>query len=399
MPQPRSLHHRARVAGVACLLALFVLPRAAAAQSMRDLLSFLLTNRSISTDDFARDEQAAAESRDTITAVLLAELGTLPVDSSGSGFTYRLDETFGGSERSSESFGPFFVERSLTVGRRQASFGFAYRTARFNDIDGRKLRDGTLVATAARLTTDEEPFDVETLSLVLDTATMTVAGTFGLTDRLEVGGSVPFVRLRLRGERVDTYRGTASLQARGSGTTSGIGDLAVRAKYNVIRDGGSGLSIGADWRLPTGSEENLLGSGRSTLRPRAVGSVEYGSLGLHGDLGYVVGGRVRELNYGGAVTFVTAPRLTIVGEAIGRRLSSFGRLTDSIESHPTLTGVETIRLTSEESAAHRILVVLGFKWNVASTWLLSANVIRPVTTVGLNAGWIPTITFDYAIGR
>jgi hypothetical protein len=33
------------------------------------------------------------------------------------------------------------------------------------------------------------------------------------------------------------------------------------------------------------------------------------------------------------------------------------------------------------------------------TWLLTANVRRPLTDVGLNADWVPTITFDYAFGR
>ena len=47
----------------------------------------------------------------------------------------------------------------------------------------------------------------------------------------------------------------------------------------------------------------------------------------------------------------------------------------------------------------RLLAVAGLKWNIADTWLLTANVRRPLTDVGLNASWVPTITFDYAFGR
>jgi hypothetical protein len=57
--------------------------------------------------------------------------------------------------------------------------------------------------------------------------------------------------------------------------------------------------------------------------------------------------------------------------------------------------VETVRLTSSDETADRLLLVGGFKWNIASTWLLTANVLRPLTDVGLNASWVPSVTFDY----
>ncbi len=141
-------------------------------QTMTDVLSFLLTNRSIATDDFVRDVAAAAATRDAISTFLLTELGTLPVSSSAGGFTYRLEPALGTTLRSSASFGPFFTERSLTVGARQVSLGLGFRHARFVDIDGRNLRDGTLVATASRLQSERDPFDTETLALDLSTDTM-----------------------------------------------------------------------------------------------------------------------------------------------------------------------------------------------------------------------------------
>ena len=52
---------------------------AAAQQTVGDVLSFLLTNRSIPTDDFVRDEEAAASTRDSLSDLLLLELATLPV--------------------------------------------------------------------------------------------------------------------------------------------------------------------------------------------------------------------------------------------------------------------------------------------------------------------------------
>jgi hypothetical protein len=61
--------------------------------------------------------------------------------------------------------------------------------------------------------------------------------------------------------------------------------------------------------------------------------------------------------------------------------------------------VDTIRLTGVEQTTDRILAVAGVKWNIADTWIVTANVRRPLTVVGLNAGWVPTITLDYSLGR
>jgi hypothetical protein len=84
---------------------------------------------------------------------------------------------------------------------------------------------------------------------------------------------------------------------------------------------------------------------------------------------------------------------------LGRRLNGLGQLAETTEPHPRLTGVDTIRLTAVEESAYRLLVVGGFKWNVASTWLVSANVVRSMTSVGLNAVWVPSVTFDYWFGQ
>ncbi len=372
---------------------------ASAQQSLTDVLTFLLTNRSIPTADFVRDEQAAVETRDTVARFLILDLATLPVSPSSGGFTYRLDPALGTVVRSSDSFGPFFTERSLTSGRARASFGFGYRSTTFNNIDGRDLRDGTLVSTASILRGEPAPFDIETVTLRIRTDTMTLTGNYGVTDRLDIGGAIPVVRVNLEGQRVDTYRGRALVQATGSASASGLGDVVVRAKYNMLRDGGSGLALAGEASLPTGSEEDLLGTGRMSLTPRIVGSYERERVGLHGELGYSFREVSNSLGYAAAVTVVAVPRLTIVGELSGLRLDRIGRLAETTQPHPTLVGVDTIRLTGVEETTHRVLAVAGVKWNIANTWLLTANVRRPLTVVGLNAGWVPTMTLDYSFGR
>jgi len=252
------------------------------------------------------------------------------------------------------------------------------------------------VATASRLRGETQPFDVEALSLDLHTKTMTLLGNLGVTDRLDIGAALPFVSLTLNGRRVDTYRGSELVQAIGSASASGPGDLLIRSKYNLLRRTGSGLAIGGEARLPTGDEQNLLGAGEISIKPRLIASFERDRIGVHGDMGYAFGGLTDELDYAGAVTVLGTPRLTLVGEIAGRRLSSAGRLTETTAPHPTLVGVDTIRLTSVEGATNRMVGLVGFKWNIAATMLLSANVMRPLTSAGLNAHWMSTVAFDYS---
>jgi hypothetical protein len=386
-----------RTPALLVVFAVALSPRPASAQqTVTDVLSFLLTNRSIPTGDFVQDAQAAAATRDTISTFLLLELSELPVTSSASAFTYRLDRNLGTVVRSSDSFGPFLVERSLTAGQLRGSLALSYHSASFDTIDGRSLKDGTLVATASRLRGDAQPFDVESLTLNMRTNTMTILGNIGVTDRLDIGAALPFVVLSMDGRRVDTYRGSQLVQAIASVTASGPGDFLIRGKYNVMRSATSGLAIGAEARLPTGNEQNLLGTGEASIKPRIIASLEHDRLAFHGDLGYSIGGLSNELAYGGAMTVQSTSRLTLVGEITGRRLSSAGRLTDTTEPHPGLAGVDTIRLTSVPGAAERLAGVIGFKWNIATTFLLSANVVHPFTSSGLNAGWVSTFGLDYS---
>lgn len=379
---------------IALALLLGVPSVASAQRTISDVLSFLVTNRTIPTDDFVRDEQAAIATRDTVSKLLVLELATLP-SSSGGGFSYRLDPTLGTVIRASDSFGPLFTERVLVNGKRRASLGLSYRATSFDNIDGRSLRDGTLVSTASTFRGESTPFDIETVSLRIRTDTVTLNGSIGLTDRFDVSAGVPFIRLNLEGERVDTYRGQRLLQATGSASANGLGDVVLRAKYAVLRAGASGFAIGGEARLPTGREEDLLGAGRASFTPRFVGSYEQDRVGVHGEVGYSFRGVSEALNYAAAVTAVAAPRLTLVGELLGRRLKGVGQLTETTLPHPRLAGVDTIRLTSSDETADRLVAVAGFKWNVASSWLLTANVLRPLTNVGLNAEWVPSVTFDF----
>jgi hypothetical protein len=371
---------------------------AQAPASVKSALSFLLINRSVPTGDFERDQIAAAAARDAVVGFLQVELATLPTNSPASGFVYRLDPSIGATVRVSSSFGPFFMERSLTIGPRQAAIGVAFTSSAFDAIDGRNLRDGTLVSIASRFVGDTVPFDAETLTLRLRTQTTTLSGTYGIGARFDVSASVPFVSVNMDGERVDTYRGAATVQATATASASGIGDVLVRGKYNVFRHGASGIAVAGEALLPTGDTESLLGGGETIITPRAIASFEHGWVTVHGSAGYAFGGASDAVDISGAVTIVATPRLTFTGECLARRVASGGRLVDVVEAHPTLSGVETVRLSATTDVTTRAVLAGGVRWNPAGRWLVSANVLHPLTTAGLTSRWVGSVTVDYSFG-
>jgi hypothetical protein len=364
--------------------------------SFSDVLSFLLTNRAVQTDDFVRDAEAAAATRDTVTKLLAAEISTLPPSLSSVGFSYRFNESIGTLVRTSESFGPFFTERSLTAGRGQGTLGVNLRLANYIRLDGRDLRNGEFLTTANQFRDEAQPFDEERLTLEINSRVVTFTGTFGLTDRLDVSAAVPYVSLSMTGSRVNTYRGTPRPQAAADASTTGFGDIAFRAKYAVVNSPAGGLSLAGEIRLPTGREEDLLGAGKTGYAALIIASTERGTLGVEGNLSLIGGGLSSEIAYRGAVCVAASDRLTLVGEVLGRRFGDVGRIVEVRAPHPSYGGVDTIRLLSEDSSLSTAAVVAGAKWNLTGTWILGGHTLFPLTERGLRSGVVTLVGLDYA---
>ena len=366
-----------------------------AQQTPADVISFLVTNQSIQTGDFQKDQAAAAATRDTIARALQVSLATVPIASSSSGFVYRLDPEIGTVSRVSDSFGTFFVERAATSGRGRVSFGASATTAGYDELDGANLRDGTLVTTSNRFTDESAPFDTDSLTLKIRTSTVTIYGSYGITDRLEIGGAVPFVQLDIDGSRLNVYRGQSFLQARGTASASGLADVALRAKYLVAGPRRAGFAAAGEVRLPTGNDEQLLGAGTMAVRLMGVGSVENARAGAHGNFAIVRGGVSDEVDVGGALSLAATPTLTIAGEVLVRRLSDVRQITTVAAPHPTIVGVVTERLLPGDTAQTLSSAVTGIKWNAHARMVLTGQVLWRIGQAGLTAPFVPSIALDY----
>jgi hypothetical protein len=60
--------------------------------------------------------------------------------------------------------------------------------------------------------------------------------------------------------------------------------------------------------------------------------------------------------------------------------------------------VNTMRWVPEGTATHMVMLLAGFKVNVAQGWLLNASVTFRPTKGGLSGRVVPGVALDYSFG-
>ena len=384
-----------------CLFAIVVLlPVASSAQSpsASDVLGFLVTNQAVTTGDFVKDAQAADATRATLARSLLVEMTTFPITTASGGFSYRFDPALGTMERVSQGFGPFFVDRAAVARRGHASVSVTYRSASYTALDGRALRKG-FVTNSNRFRDEAASFDVDTLSLNMRADALTVFVNYGITNRLDVAVAVPVVRVAIDGERTNTYRGTTRVQARGDAESAGLGDVPIRTKIQMLNAQAAQMAGALEVQLPTGDPDNLRGMGRAGLKGALLVSAGTGPLEAHANAGVIVGGLARQTFAMVAVTSAISSRVTVSGEALLRSVAGPGVIREVSEPHPLFSGVDTTRLLPSNDKTSTTTLVGGIRWNVASTWLVNAYALFPVSDAGLTARVTPALSIDYSFVR
>ncbi len=370
---------------------------ASAQDTLRDVLRFLMTNQAVQTGDFARDREAAEAANDSLARALLVNLTTAPIGTSSGGFLYRLNPELGTVERVSQNFGTFFVERALIGDAGSSSFGMTASTAGYDRLNGYDLGNATFVTVANQFRDEAQPFDTEALTMQLRTSTTSFFATVTVSDELELGLVVPVARITLDGERLNIYRGAPLVQATAAGSASGLGDIAVRGKYGFFSSRTTSLAAAGELRLPTGSEENLLGAGSMSLRVLGVASFESGPIGLHLNGGIVRGGVSDETILSGAMAVAIHPRATFTTEIMRRHITELRSFELGIAPHPSVNGVDTLRLVAGSETGGVMAATTGIKWNVTDTVVLSGQILWTLSDRGLTAPATPTVALEYSV--
>lgn len=365
------------------------------------------------------DELVSAGESDLNDALLIAQalstqLSTFPLGSSAGGFAWTFDPGVGAFTRTSASFGPIFAERALTVGRDKLNFGINYQRTTFDEFEELDLRDRDVRFFTSW---DSTRLGEDALRLSVSTDTVGLFVNYGLTDRLDVGIALPLIRVKLdadlrfvfrvrggQGEQSGTFEQTRS----GGRSKTGFGDVVARTKYNVLQQPGGGVALGFDLRLPTGDEDNLLGIPGTQAKIYGIYSAALGKFSPHVNVGYTLSrGNAAvedptsvfleppdEFNYTGGVDISLTPRLTFAGDIVGRTLRDMNRLQFiDVGFGPSF---QEFALRPETESLRLVLTSLGVKYNVFGNFLISGNVLFPLTKAGLRDRFTPVLGLDYS---
>ncbi|MEQ1728170.1 MAG: hypothetical protein ABL982_07285, partial [Vicinamibacterales bacterium] len=95
----------------------------------------------------------------------------------------------------------------------------------------------------------------------------------------------------------------------------------------------------------------------------------------------------------------SSPKVTIGVETFGRRVDTPGDIVTMAQPHPSLAGLETLRLLPGSRQLTTLTVAPGIRWNLTGTWVLVGTVGVPILRGGLRAPLLPFAGLEYALGR
>jgi outer membrane putative beta-barrel porin/alpha-amylase len=362
---------------------------------------------------------------------LATQLSSVPVPTPASGFTYSFDASAGVFKRSTQSFGSILSDRAETIGRGKLSFGLHYQRFTFDSIDGVDLGSVPVVFTHDDPTLSAGRHDVVTTSnLIKATLDQTVFfATYGLTDRLDLSAAIPLAHVDLSATSNATVQriGTASsplthffFQPDGTvgtqktfsstGSATGIGDILLRIKGTIVKQGATGLALGLEGRIPTGDEMNLLGSGAASVKPFAAFSYSGRTLSPHVKLGYQWNGKSvlagdpatgekKDLPdifiYEAGADVALAKPVTLAVDLLGRNVINGQRL--SPETFHALDGTSTFPTSTFVTQSYNMLNgAVGIKVNPGANFLLDFNVTFKLNDAGLRDKVTPLVGIEYS---
>jgi hypothetical protein len=190
---------------------------------------------------------------------------------------------------------------------------------------------------------------------------------------------------------------TASRSVEGS--SSGIGDVSARMKFYLRAGTPVSLGVLAEGRFPTGSEEDLRGSGAVALRGLGIISARLGNFSPHANLGYQYRGREEDPDVFLATAgfdHLLAPWATLAADLI----SEFPVTDSPIEVPGDVTLEEPFRRTVHTSSIPDrrddiINASLGVKLTIPRAVTVVANSAFPLNRGGMRPDVLWTFGVEY----
>jgi hypothetical protein len=204
---------------------------------------------------------------------------------------------------------------------------------------------------------------------------------YGIHDRIDIGLVVPIIQLdldaRVRVSGLQDTSGTpiTNYTSAGKESTTGLGDVVVRAKYNFYQSEETGVAARADLWLPTGDEDELRGLGEVAGMVQLIASTRWRWFSPHGSIGVFLrgdGGDQDSARY-----------------QLGTDVRLHERLSMSVDV------VMTDDLERDEVGDFTAALSTGVKMNPWRRLVVGANALWRLNDEGLRDDVIPSISVEY----
>lgn len=320
-----------------------------------------------------------------------------------------------------DSAGSLFTNKANVLGRGNFAIGLSYQHARFTKFNGDDIGDSVRFSStqSARSPTSRlgptiirnevmATTELRIRNVVFTADVITLSLTYGLLDRLDIGALVPFIFLNTTGKADLTVEASGSTidvstgevlidpdtgEPRSGSRTfkirdewdrdyEGFGDTILFAKYQLLSEAGLfsddgspdpvDLALQVELKLPTGQENEFLGTGKTDLAFRLLiqRSIIAAVLYARAEVGYNRSG-------------------------LGNDFSTF-EYKAALEWAPTLSLSLTAEIIGQDSREFKSVVdgVLGGKYNFPNGVVVFAGVRFPLTDNGLRFAYAPMIGFE-----
>jgi len=204
---------------------------------------------------------------------------------------------------------------------------------------------------------------------------------YGVTDKLDVGIVVPYLATWLKGSvqangLIDPSTGsTFSVRTSGSASSSGIGDIVLRAKMNFVEGEYGAVASRLDFYVPTGDADNFRGFGQPATGASLIYSAALGIFSPHVSVGFLWRFNDQALNE--------------MRYAVGGDL----RITEWLTA--TTDFLLNQNTQHNEVGNYIASAATGIKFNPWRRLVLSANLLWRLNEQGLRALVVPSASIEY----
>jgi hypothetical protein len=382
----------------------------ARAQTAGAALRAVLSQSSESTGAFSQNAS------DTLYSLLLGETTTFPIGSAAGGFSWTFDTGLNAPRRRSQSFGPMFAERPFTTGLHKLNVGMAFQYTKFSSVAGQPLSD---LQQTLNYNFGQSFYNYSS-SLAITLERTIFSATYGVGGRVDLGVIVPVGHSAVAGTSAYSQRDAAgpfSSVQNSSGSSSGVGDVIVRAKAAVLSARRVDAAVDVDLRLPTGDTDKLLGTGQTQAKVLFIAASTIGVVTPHANVGYTFGGSgltfggdnrflgsfgdpelvrretSQEFDYTTGFDIAASSSITVAGDVIGRavRNSAALNLYDSGQGADRYTFFQI-----QPGTVNLLLAAIGTKVKVGGTWLVTATMLFPLNNNGVKPRLTPVVGVERA---